>query len=507
MHDVEFAHVHVTPEQAESLSEAIWQADNVELTTVGVDIGSSTSHFMISRVHLQRAATGLSSRFVVVARETLWRSPIRLTPYRADSLIDADALGHFIREGYASAGLSPDSIDSGAVILTGEALKRANARAIADLFAADSGKFVCATAGHHLECALAAQGSGAVALSRKHAKTILNIDIGGGTTKFALVRDGEILATAAVAVGGRLVVRDDRGRIERLEEPAVRLAEHLGVELVLGQTLSDEARRNLVRAMRGIIIDLAGQRVPQGIAAELMVTEPLPDRPRPDAVTFSGGVAEFLFGRETGDYADLGPALAHSLGHALADGAAPAEIWDPGQGIRATVIGASQFTVQVSGNTILVTDPERLPVTNLPVLYCPFDLPERIDPDEIAGTVQQALTRHDLADGERSVALAFPWQGAPSHERLLALARGLVRALPRTAGPGHCLVLLVDGDIGMTLGRILRDEVATGGAVVSIDGLKLQDFDYVDIGARIEPTGVVPVIIKSLLFPSGAART
>ena len=505
MHDVEFDHVHVTPEQAESLGETIWRADNVELTTIGVDIGSSTSHFMISRVHLQRSATGLSSRFIVVGREEIWRSPIMLTPYRPDSTIDVDALDAFLRRGTEAAGMSPGDIDSGAVILTGEALKRRNARAIADIFAAESGKFVCASAGHHLESALAAQGSGAVALSRRHGKVILNVDIGGGTTKYALAKDGEILATAAVAVGGRLIVLDAEGRIRRLEEPAARLAASLGFELKPGDALADDARSALVRAMRDIVLALARQEPPSASATELMLTEPLPPDPRPGAVTFSGGVADFLFGREVGDFGDLGPALAHSLSHGLADGLLPAEVWDPGQGIRATAIGASQFTVQVSGNTILVTDPAALPITNLPVVFCNLGLGAgSLDKDAVARRARAALARHDLDGSEPRVALAFPWAGPPRHSRLHTLAQGLAQAVPGAAGPGGCLVLLVDGDVGMTLGRVLRDEVAAGGQIVSVDGLKLRDLDYVDIGEMIQPTGVVPVIIKTLLFPAGS---
>jgi ethanolamine utilization protein EutA len=106
-------------------------------------------------------------------------------------------------------------VDSGAVILTGEALKRKNAPAIADLFAEQAGRFVCASAGHHMECQLAAHGSGAVKVSRSQQVTLLNVDIGGGTTKFALIRNGEILATAAIAVGGRLIVEDNEKGIWR----------------------------------------------------------------------------------------------------------------------------------------------------------------------------------------------------------------------------------------------------------------------------------------------------
>src|SRR4051794_14304617 len=206
-----------------------WALDNVKLTTVGVDVGSSTSHLLFARLHLQRLTDSLSSRFVVVEREVLHRSPILLTPYRADGLIDVQALEGFVDRAYAEAGLAPDDIDTGAVILTGAALERANARNVAELFAAHGGKFVCASAGHNLEGILAAHGSGAVALSRQRHDTLLHIDVGGGTTKLGLLHAGEVLATAAVHVGGRLVAFDGDERITRIEPSARLVAQQLGI--------------------------------------------------------------------------------------------------------------------------------------------------------------------------------------------------------------------------------------------------------------------------------------
>src|SRR5438876_7385319 len=218
MHDLEFEHLHVDPGEG-VVNEVAWAADNVELMTVGIDIGSSTSHLMFARVHLQRLATALSSRFVVVERKILWQSPILLTPYRPDYTIDVDELAGFIGGCYSYSGIAREQVDSGAVVLTGEALKRRNARAIAELFSEEAGKFVCASAGHHMECQMAAHGSGAIALSRGHNATLLNVDIGGGTTKLALTERGRILATCAIAVGGRLIVADGAGRLARIELP------------------------------------------------------------------------------------------------------------------------------------------------------------------------------------------------------------------------------------------------------------------------------------------------
>ena len=150
-HEGDGDHIHeLAPDRRGELVEYIWKVENVELTTVGIDIGSSTSHLMFAAVRLQRKTQALSSRFVVIERRILWKSPILLTPFLPDGSIDAAALAAFVARGYAQAGLAANDVDSGAVILTGEAIKRSNARAIADLFAAEGGKFVCASAGHHL---------------------------------------------------------------------------------------------------------------------------------------------------------------------------------------------------------------------------------------------------------------------------------------------------------------------------------------------------------------------
>jgi len=205
MHETDFSHEHIeTPAERAAIARTIWDQDNIAFNTVGIDIGSSTSHLLFAKVALQRQSQGLSSRFVVVGREIVWRSPILLTPFLPDGTIDAHELGDFIRRCYREAGFTQSEIDSGAVILTGEAIKRKNARAIDELFAGEAGKFVCATAGHKLECRLAAHGSGAVALSKARNICLLHADVGGGTTKFALIDRGSILGLAAFAVGGRV---------------------------------------------------------------------------------------------------------------------------------------------------------------------------------------------------------------------------------------------------------------------------------------------------------------
>src|SRR5919112_1927052 len=219
VHDGDADHDHDTidldPDDLEN--NPIWIQDHVTLKSVGIDIGSSGTQVIFSKINLRRLGEDLSSRYYVVSRETLFQSAVLLTPYQSEERIDDRRLGEIIDEAYAAANMHPDDIDTGVVILTGEALRRENAEGIAKILSEQGGEFVCATAGHHMESMLAAYGSGASRVSHDEDKRILNIDIGGGTTKLAVVEKGHVIATAAVHIGGRLQVVDPKGHIERLD--------------------------------------------------------------------------------------------------------------------------------------------------------------------------------------------------------------------------------------------------------------------------------------------------
>jgi ethanolamine utilization protein EutA len=499
MHESDFNHEHIeTPAERAALARTIWDQDNVAFKTVGIDIGSSTSHLLFAKVILQRQMQGLSSRFVVIGREVVWRSPILLTPFLADGTIDAQALGDFIARCYGDAGFAQSEIDSGAVILTGEAIKRKNARAIDELFAEQAGKFVCATAGHKLEARLAAHGSGAVALSKVRDTCLLHVDIGGGTTKLALIDRGEILGLCAFAVGGRLIAKDGGGAWSRIDQSAQLVADDFGVK-ISPQILADEAvRRRIAERLAAVAADVITGAPLDPLGQSLLLTEPLPRTATPTGLTFSGGVAEYIFGHETEEFGDIAKLLAGSLAGELSRRSGLPLI-DPGQRIRATVIGASQFTVQVSGKTIYLPDPYVLPVHNVPVVRVGLHTSGHIDPDELASAIRAGLDEIDLDTHER-IAIAFDWRGDPEHSRLKSAGEGVVRALLPFHGRIKLLFLMIDGDIGKTFGRLLHRELHWPGKLVSIDGMELQELDFVDVGELIAPPGVVPVVIKSLLF-------
>ena len=311
MHETDFSHEHIeTATERAAIARSLWDQDNVVFATVGIDIGSSTSHLLFAKVALQRRSQGLSSRFVVIGRDIVWRSPILLTPFLPDGTIDAAELGEFIGCCYRDAGVKQSEIDSGAVILTGEAIKRKNARAIDELFAADAGKFVCATAGHKLESRLAAHGSGAVALSKARDTCLLHADVGGGTTKLALIDRGAILGLAAFAVGGRLIATDASGAWTRIERSAQLVADDLQIEISPSALADESIRRRLARRLAMVAADMILDAPLDSLGEALVLTERLPRGPSPSAITFSGGVAEYMFGHQAEEFGDIAKLLA-----------------------------------------------------------------------------------------------------------------------------------------------------------------------------------------------------
>jgi ethanolamine utilization protein EutA len=479
--DSDAAHRVPAGETAGPDDEHISGDDRVELVSVGVDIGSSTSHLVLSRVVLRRLGQQLSSRFVVTERVVLYRSPVHLTPYGPEYTIDSDALGALIVAAYAEAGIAPADVDTGAVILTGEAVKRHNSRAIASLFAGEAGAFVCASAGPHLEAVMAAHGSGAVGYSRDNSLTLLVVDIGGGTTKFAIVTNGAVTATWHVEVGGRLVAVDDDDRVIRAEPAGVAAGREIGTDIGVGRTLPVSERQRLGGVM--------AQRIHQQIVRAGAI----------DALVVAGGVAEFVHGREARDFGDLGAFIAAPLTELLRTAGQP--IVDTGEGIRATALGLAQYTIQASGSTLLLAGQDLLPLHGLRVI-APL-LGQTTTETAISRAVKDAISS-GLGPDEGRYALAIRWDDPPRYASLRSLAQGI---LAGTTGltPPPSLILVFERDIGRVVASIIRDELSYTGSIVSIDGISVGELDHIDLGRPLMPAGVIPVVVKSLFFPDGGA--
>lgn len=483
-----------------NVRRSLEEEDEIRLVSVGVDIGSSTSHLVFSRLVLER----LDSRYIVSEREVLHESEVLLTPYADDMSIDAVALGSFIERQYALAKIAPQDIDTGALILTGVAVRRSNARAIGDLFAAQAGKFVSVSAGDALETTLAAFGSGAAARSIREIARVMNIDIGGGTSKIAVCEDGELVDLTAVDIGARIVSFDALGRVQRIEAAGYRFAREVGLTLEVGVMPEAQALWQMVECMADRLLEIVCEKSLSRESSTLLRLDALHNVRVPDVITFSGGVSDYIYGLQPAAFGDLGPQLAAAV-------LARVQKWGPrierpDQGIRATVVGASQYTIQVSGSTIYVTPQSILPLKNIAVITPELALAgEVVDAEQIAAGIRLALRRFDLHEGEQAVAICYRWQESATFARLDDFCRGVIDGLSVLLERGLPLILVGDGDIGGLIGIHCQQERRLQNAIVSIDGITLKAFDFIDIGALLETSGAVPVVIKSLVFPTSAA--
>ena len=346
---------------------------------------------------------------------------------------------------------------------------------------------------------LAAYGSGAARVSSDESKRILNVDIGGGTTKLGLVENGRVIATAAVHIGGRLQVVE-AGKIVRLD-PAGK--HHAGRA---GFSWRAAATRSIRPACRK-----SPTAWPMRLSARLPLSRCRPTSDafispirllgRVDGLMFSGSVAEYIYRREQRDFGDLGPWLGQAV-HARIDGGAfPWPVLPAGECIRATALGASEYSVQLSGNTSYISNPGKLlPRRNLQVLQPSFRLRGNDQSGRVAQAIRSHMTAFDVPHSEGDFALALRWTGLPSYPRLAAFAAGIKRGLAERIAGKRPLYIMLDGEVAHTLGHLLREELSIESDLLVIDGVVLWDFDYLDLGRIRMPSYTVPVTIKSLVF-------
>jgi ethanolamine utilization protein EutA len=497
-HDESADHDHDHDMQGHNLLDINARSlESIPLVSMGVDIGSSGTQVAFSRLLMRGPGEPLAMRRHASQRQTLYLSPVSLTPFKGPHEIDATRLRAIIDRAFDAVGVTPDDIETGVVILTGEAMARGNAEAIAHMLAGDLGELVTAAAGHHMEAMLAAHGSGAVRRSLEQNATLLNVDIGGGTTKVSRIVEGRIQSCGALAIGGRQLAwtRDDT--LVRCDESARIFLQRAGLDWRLGDRVDRAGLDRLADAMADALF---GAIENPGAEPALWLTEPVTALPA-DGVIFSGGVAEFIYQRETRDFSDMGRRLGRAIRARMDAGRIAPPLLEAGECIRATALGASEFSVQMSGQTSFISPPAKLlPVRNLPVLMPPVSLFGMPDAHAIARAIYVHRRAFDLGGVDRDFALAFRWRGEHDYARVRALADGIAEGMADHVGAGRSLYVMLEGDAALTLGGILRDERQIANPLLVIDGITLRDFDYVDIGRIRLPSGMVPVTIKSLLF-------
>lgn len=470
------------------------------ITSVGIDVGTSTSHMVFSRLHLVKQMSRSSKKFEIISREILYRGNIYITPLIDKETIDFDNLIKILNKEFEKSGIKKEEIDTGAVIVTGETAKKKNAEKIVSMLAAEAGKFVAATAGPNFESVIAAMGSGATIRAKELNKTIMNIDTGGGTSNIAVISpEGNIIDTACINVGGRLILTEgSENIIKRCEDAAKIAADDIGITLEVGKPISESDKQKVAARLVSAMIEvLTKQDQLSEVAIKLMMTPFLTFDRKVDYYTYSGGVAEYIFGKTDVYYDDIGKHVANEIKKQHKK--AKLKLLEPLELIRATVIGAGQYSLQVSGATTLVTEDNEFPIRNIPVVvpYLPQETPT---PEQIKEAIDIAYKRIDLKEGEAPVALAFHRTIGLSYERLKSFAKGIVSAIPTIVEKEMPLILVFKDDIGNSVGNVMKRETELKKNIISIDEMALREGDYIDIGEPMANKQVVPVVVKTLIF-------
>lgn len=491
--------------------------EETSILSVGIDIGTTTTQMIFSSLRLRNTAGPTQApRYAITGRSVVWGSPVVFTPKKTggdasppasgastsghkgqgtgctSDLIDESALGTMIDSWYAEAGIARQDVTTGAIIITGESLKSANARRAVMRLSDSLGDFVVASAGPHLESVIAGRGSGAAALSQRLSGTVLNIDIGGGTSNYAVFRSGAVIDTACVNIGGRLVETTSDGRVMRLLPPGRIIAEE-----TFGRTpdpIGPEHLDAMADAMADTLYDLAlGVNSP--LARRLLQTPPLQEGRRYDAVTVSGGVGECCQrpGGNPFRFGDIGPLLAEALLRNPNFRRLP--LRPPASTVRATVIGAGSWSLSLSGSTVWAEE-GAFPLRNVPVVTVPV---ERSGiPADLAAHIRSRLLYFDIDTADDAFALAFGGL-PPTYAAVCYLAEGIERfqrALPKRPLP---VIIALKEDMGKALGMELKPRLP-GSPLIVIDEVDLAEGDYLDLGKPLQAGGFVPLIIKSLAF-------
>jgi ethanolamine utilization protein EutA len=472
------------------------ETNEIEILSVGVDIGSSTSHLAFSSLVLRRDERSASRRFNIQERRVVYEGRIIDTPMLDDNTIDIDKLTGFLKKEYLRAGIDPADIQTGAVIVTGESARKQNAGQIVEALSNDAGRFVAATAGPNFESLIAAMGSGATARSKKYNKTILSCDIGGGTSNIAISRNGEILSTSCVSVGGRLLGVDSEGKIWRIDEPAATVMENLGLTHEIGDPIAKADIERIAVKFAEILFEVIAGPATSSLARQFMLTADLNFPSRIDEYSFSGGIAELMYGG-VNNFNDIGHLLAAKIKLLAPELSAP--VIELPNKIRATVIGAGAYSLSISGCSGFRDDRMSFPIRNVPVIRVDVDQ-SKLSTEHVISQMNASFQRFDLTEGDEIIALYFKDPVRVSYPQLELFAKSIERALSNTIKNKLPVILIFETDIACSVGNVIRRETQLNTNLLSLDELMLKEGDWVDIGEPLVDGQVFPVTVKSLVF-------
>ena len=500
-------------------------ADKTAILSVGIDVGTSTTQVVFSKLQMDNAGGYFSvPRVAIVDKEVVYKSEIYMTPLKTDVLIDTEALRDIVAAEFRKAGYRPEDTDSGAVIITGESARKENSDAVLKSLSDFAGDFVVSAAGPDMESLIAGKGSGAWQYSMDHHCRVANLDIGGGTTNVVLFEDGETAARGCLDIGGRLICMDSQGMITKVSPAAAVMAQAAGVSVHVGDRGDEKALSAVTRQMAAALnvylgvgvpvggeadtakSDAAGHRTAGGIEdiealLKQIKTPGSSDFPVPEkvqAVFFSGGVADLIYheSADTWAYGDIGVLLGRAIRESRLF--TDFQKMEPGETIRATVVGAGTYTTTISGSTITYSD-DIFPLKNIPVIKLDEALQEACfagDTEPVIRRIQWVLGQND----EDRFILAMPGKRDPGYTEMKRAAAAIRQIMDRVQSSGEPILLVIESDRAKAMGQMIRQQPDLKRQVVAIDSIHVEDGEYVDMGKPMMNGMVIPVVVKTLIF-------
>lgn len=478
-------------------------ADKTAILSVGIDVGTSTTQVVFSKLQMDNAVGYFSvPRVAIVDKEVVYKSEVYMTPLKTDVLIDTDALRDIVAAEFRKAGYRPEDTDSGAVIITGESARKENSDAVLKSLSDFAGDFVVSAAGPDMESLIAGKGSGAWQYSMDHHCRVANLDIGGGTTNVVLFEDGETLARGCLDIGGRLICMNPQGIITKVSPAAAVMAQAAGVSVSVGDRCDELKLTAVTRQMAAALNAYLGVGTKDIDAILRQIKTPgSSDFPVPEkvqAVFFSGGVADLIYheSADTWAYGDIGVLLGRAIRESRLF--TDFQKMEPGETIRATVVGAGTYTTTISGSTITYSD-DIFPLKNIPVIKLDEELQEACfagETEPVIRRIQWVLGQND----EEHFILAMPGKRNPGYMEMKRAAAAIRQIMDRVQLPGEPILLVIESDIAKAMGQMIRQQPDLKRQVVAIDSIHVEDGEYVDMGKPMMNGMVIPVVVKTLIF-------